>query len=142
MDPEIYVFPRINSSSLKIAASTALFVLVFVVAALLIPSLPGPHLWVAIDRTVTVGSVVISLASLLDLLLGYGLFIYGSAFGLLSLVLFIANGVFEERYVMLRFFGEEYRAYMRRVRARYFTLAQGIVLALFLALNIAGLFFR
>lgn len=200
MDPELYVFPNIHSVPLKIAASTTLFIMVFVATALLLPLLPGLHLWAAIDRTINIGSVAISLANLLHMLLGYGLFIYGSyhawratrekntvedmkhglatrildtgyygrvrhpmygmfilanvglgfamnsvyglAFSLLSLVLFIANGLFEESAVMLKFFGEEYREYMRRVQARYFSPGQAICLAIILTLNIAGLFFR
>lgn len=200
MDPEIYVFPHIDSAALKVAASTALFVLVLLVAGLLLPLLPGPHLWAALDRTLQAGPVELSLAGLLNLLLGYSLFIYGSyhawratrlkntvehpdhelatrlldtgyyarvrhpmygmfilanaglglamnsvyglAFSLLSLALFIANGIFEERVVMLRFFPSEYRAYMGRVKARYFTPAQAVCLALVLAINLAGLFYR
>ena len=200
MDPEIYVFPKISSAPLKIAASTGLFLLVLLAAGLLIPLAPGPHLWQSVDRPLTLGPLSVSLARLLHLLLGYGLFIYGSfhawqatrlknsverpdqelatrildtgyyartrhpmygmfilanaglgfaissvyglAFSLLSLVLFIANGLFEERAVMVRFFGEEYRAYMRRVRARCFTPIQAAVLVLVLALNIAGVFYK
>jgi protein-S-isoprenylcysteine O-methyltransferase Ste14 len=67
--------------------------------------------------------------------------IYGLAFGLLSLALFIANGIFEERAIMLRFFGQQYQAYMQRVTARYFTLPQANGLTLVLALYIAGFFF-
>lgn len=199
MDPEIYVFPRIRYSPLKIAASTGLFILVLVIAQLVLPLIPGPHLWAALDRTVMAGTVSISLTSLMHLLLGYGLFIYGSFhawratreknmvedpkrelatcildtgyygrvrhpmygmfilanvglgfamdsvygldFGLLSLILFVANGIFEEHAVMIRFFGEEYRDYMRRVPARYFTPGQAIFLELVFALNIAGIFF-
>jgi protein-S-isoprenylcysteine O-methyltransferase Ste14 len=48
--------------------------------------------------------------------------IYGLAFSLLSVGLFAANGIFEERVVMRRFFGEQYPAYMNRVKPRYFTL--------------------
>ncbi len=200
MDPELYVFPRISTTPVKIAASSALFALVLVIAALLLPLLPGSHLWAAVDLLVSVGPVTASLVGLLHLLTGYALFIYGSyhawratrekntvedprralatrlldtgyygrvrhpmyamfilanaglgfamnsiyglAFSLLSLVLFVANGIFEERAVMMRYFGEEYRAYMRRVPARYFTPLQAVVLGLVLALNIAGLFFR
>jgi protein-S-isoprenylcysteine O-methyltransferase Ste14 len=200
MDPEIYVFPGISSAPVKIAASTALFVLALAAAGLLLPLLPGPHLWAAVDRSLALGSLSISLARLLHLLLGYGLFIYGSyhawratrlkntverldhelatrildtgyyartrhpmygmfilanaglgsamssvyglVFSLLSLGLFIANGIFEERAVMVRFFGEEYRAYMRRVRARYFTPVQAAALVVILGLNVAGVFFR
>jgi protein-S-isoprenylcysteine O-methyltransferase Ste14 len=200
MDPEIYVFPQINATPLKIAASTALFVLVLMIAGWITPLLPGPQLWSAVDRTLTVAGSSVSLARLLHILLGYTLFIYGSyhawqathlkntvedskhelatrildtgyygrvrhpmygmfilanaglgfamtsvyglAFGLLSLALFVANGIYEEKYVMLRFFGEAYQDYMRRVRARYFTAAQAIALSLMLALNIAGLFFK
>lgn len=200
MDPEIYVFPNINSAPLKIAASTALFIFVLMIAWLVSPLLPGPHLWASIDRALTIAGISVSLASLLHVIIGYTIFIYGSlhawlatrlkntvedpkhelatrildtgyyarvrhpmygmfilanvglgfamnsvyglAFGLLSLVVFIANGIFEEKYVMLRFFGEAYQGYMRRVQARYFTPAQAIVLALFLAVNIAGLFFQ
>lgn len=197
MDPELYVFPHINSAPLKIAASTALFVLVLVISALVTPLLPGPQLWATVDRAVAGGTI--SLANLLHILLGYSLFIYGSlhawqatrlkntvenpkhelatrildtgyyarvrhpmygmfifanvglgfamnsiyglAFGLLSLALYIANGIFEEKYVMIRFFGEAYQDYMRRVPARYFTPGQVLVLTLVLALNIAGVFF-
>ena len=200
MDPELYVFPKINSAPVKIAASTALFVLVLLAAGLLVPRLPGPHLWEAVDRTLTVGPLSAGLAGLLHLLLGYGLFIYGSyhawratrlkntverpdcelattildtgyyararhpmygmfilanaglgfatnsvyglGFSLLSLLLFTANGFFEERAVMIKFFGEEYRSYMRRVPARYFTPIQALVLVLILALNTAGVFYR
>lgn len=200
MDPEIYVFPKIRSALVKLAASTTLFVLVFVIAALILPLLPGPHLWAAIDQTVTVGRTSVSLANLLHLVIGYGLFIYGSyhawkatrlkntvehpkhelatrildtgyyarvrhpmygmfimanvglgfamnsvyglGFGLLSLAAFIANGIFEERYVMIRFFGEAYQDYMRRVTARYFTPRQAIVVVLFLVIYVAGFFFR
>ena len=200
MDPELYVFPRINSAPLKLAASTALFVLVLVVAGLLVPLLPGPRLWQAVDRPLTTGAASVSLAGLLHMLLGYSLFLYGSyhawqatrlknsvqhvhhelatrlldtgyyararhpmygmfilanaglglamnsvyglAFSLLSLVLFVANGIFEERAVMIRFFGDEYRAYMRRVTARYFTPGQAVALVLVLALNISGYLFR
>jgi protein-S-isoprenylcysteine O-methyltransferase Ste14 len=199
MDPELYVFPNINSAPLKIAASTALFVVVLLIAAWITPLLPGPYLWAAIDRTVSVATGTISLATLLHILLGYTLFIYGSyhawqatrlkntvedtkhelatrvldtgyygqvrhpmygmfilanvglgfamssiyglAFGLLSLVVFVANGFFEEKYVMLRFFREAYLDYRQRVTARYFTPGQAIVLAIYLALNLAGLFF-
>lgn len=199
MDPEIYVFPNINSAPLKIAVSTALFILVLGIAALVTPLLPGPQLWAEVDRTVTVAGGTLSLARLLHILLGYLLFIYGSlhawqatrlkntvedpkhelatrlldtgyyarvrhpmygmfilanvglgfamnsvyglAFSLLSLLAFVANGIFEERYVMLRFFGEVYQDYMRRVPARYFTPVQMIALVIFLTLNIAGLFF-
>lgn len=199
MDPEIYVFPRINSALIKIAASTALFIVVMLITMLIIPLLPGPQLWASFKRTITVGYVSITLSSLLHLLIGYGLFIYGSyhawratrlkntvedqkhelasrildtgyygrvrhpmygmfilanvglgfamnsvyglAFGLLSLVLFFANGIFEERYVMIRLFGEEYQAYMRRVTARYFTPGQIVILIIVLGLNISGLFF-
>ena len=199
MDPEIYVFPNINSAPLKIAASTALFVLVLMIAALIRPLLPGPQLWAAIDRTLTLAGSSISLARLLHVLLGYILFIYGSlhawqatrlkntvedpkhelatrildtgyyarvrhpmygmfilanvglgfamssiyglAFGLLSLAAFVANGIFEEKYVMIRFFGETYKDYMRRVTARYFTPGQAMILSLVLAVYIAGFFF-
>ncbi|HEY3475232.1 MAG TPA: methyltransferase [Anaerolineales bacterium] len=199
MDPELYVFPNINSAPLKIAASTALFILVLVIAALATPLLPGPQLWVEIDRTVTVAGGTVSLANLLHILLGYVLFIYGSfhawqatrlkntvedpkhelatrildtgyyahvrhpmygmfilanvglgvamnsiyglIFGILSLAAFVANGIFEERYVMIRFFGPTYQAYMQRVTVRYFTPGHAIVLALVLALYVAGLFF-
>jgi protein-S-isoprenylcysteine O-methyltransferase Ste14 len=68
--------------------------------------------------------------------------VYGLAFGLLSLLAFVANGIFEEKYVMLRFFGEEYQDYMRRVTARYFTAGQSLVLSLVLVLYIAGFFFK
>lgn len=200
MDPEIYVFPNINSAPLKIAASTALFILVLMIAALIAPSLPGPHLWDAIDQSITVAGSSLSLAKLLHILIGYTLFIYGSfhawqatrlkntvedskhelatrildigyyarvrhpmygmfilanvglgfamhsiygvGFGLLSLAVFVANGIFEEKYVMIRFFGETYKDYMRRVTARYFTPGQAIILTMFLALDIAGLFFK
>ncbi len=200
MDPELYVFPGINSASLKLAASTALFALVLVAAGLLVPWLPGSQLWQAVDRTFTIGFASVSLAGLLHLLIGYSLFIYGSyhawqatrlkntvehahhelatrlldtgyygrarhpmygmfilanvglglatnsvyglAFSLLSLVLFVANGIFEERAVMIRFFGDEYRAYMQRVKARYFTPGQSLALLLVLALNISGYLFR
>lgn len=198
MDPEIYVFPNINSAPLKIAASTALFIAVLVIAALITPLLPGPELWLRIDRTVTVAGGTVSLASFLHILLGYTLFIYGSfhawlatrlkntvedpkhelatrildtgyyarvrhpmygmfilanaglgfamnsvyglGFSFLSVAAFVANGIFEERYVMIRFFGEEYKAYMRHVTARYFTPGQAIVLFLVLALYVVGFF--
>ena len=197
MDPEIYVFPNINSAPLKIAASTALFIVVLMIDALITRLLPGPHLWAAIDRTLTVADSPVSFARLLHILLGYTLFIYGSfhawqatrlkntvedpkhelatrildtgyyarvrhpmygmfilanvglgfamnsvyglAFGLLSLAAFVANGIFEEQYVMIRFFGEAYEDYMRRVTARYFTPGHAIILALVLSLDIAGL---
>ena len=200
MDPEIYVFPNINSAPLKIAASTALFILVLMIAALITPLLPAPQLWAAIDRPLTMAGSSISLARLLHVLLGYILFVYGSlhawqatrlkntvedpkhelatrildtgyyarvrhpmygmfilanvglgfamssvyglAFGLLSLVAFVANGIFEEKYIMIRFFGKAYEDYMRRVPARYFSPGQAVLLTLVLALNIAGLFFQ
>jgi protein-S-isoprenylcysteine O-methyltransferase Ste14 len=200
MDPELYVFPNINSASLKLAASTALFIVVLLIAAWITPLLPGLYLWAAIDQTITVATRTTSLATLLHILSGYTLFIYGSyhawqatrlkntvedtkhelatrvldtgyygqvrhpmygmfilanvglgfamssiygfAFGLFSVVLFVANGYFEEKYVMLRFFKEAYLDYMQRVPARYFTPAQAIVLVIYLALNLAGLFFR
>jgi protein-S-isoprenylcysteine O-methyltransferase Ste14 len=199
MDPELYVFPEIRSAPTKIAASTGLFIVVLVVAGLLLPLLPGPQLWAIVDKPISIGRVSVSLAQWMHLLIGYGLFIYGSyhawqatrlkntvedskhelatrivdtdyyarvrhpmygmfifanvglgfamhsiyglGFGLLSLVLFIANGIFEERAVMLRFFGEAYRAYMRQVTARYFTPGQAILLALVLTVNIAGIYF-
>lgn len=199
MDPELYVFPQISFASLKVAASTALFVLVLLVSWLLLPLLPGLPLWAAVDRSLVVGSYSFSLFKLLHLLLGYGLFIYASvcawraarekatvedpkiglasrilntgsyarvrhpmyamfilantglgfslasiyglAFALLSLVLFLANGLFEERAVMLRFFEKEYRAYMRQVPARFFTPGQAVVLVIFLALQFAGVYF-
>ena len=199
MDPEIYVFPNINYAPLKITASTALFVLVLLLAALITPLLPGQHPWETIDRTVRVGGGTVSLARLLHILAGYSLFIYGSfhawqatrlknsvedprhelatrildtgyyarvrhpmygmfilanvglglamnsvyglGFGLLSLLAFVANGIFEERYVMIRFFGEAYQAYMRRVTARYFTPGQAILLTVVLVLYLTGLFF-
>lgn len=199
MDPEIYVFPNINSAPLKIAASTVLFIVVLLVAALITPLLPGPTLWSVIDRTVTIAGGTVSLAGLLHTLLGYTIFIYGSyhawqatrlkntveapnhelatrildtgyyarvrhpmygmfilanvglgfamnsvyglGFALLSLGAFVANGIFEERYVMIRFFGQAYQAYMQRVTARYFTPGQAIVLSLVLALYVSGFFF-
>jgi protein-S-isoprenylcysteine O-methyltransferase Ste14 len=198
MDPEIYVFPRIDSALVKITASTAMFIIILIIAALVTPLLPGPHLWVAIDRTMKIGQGSMSLANGLHILLGYTMFIYGSyhawratrlkntvedarhelatrildvgyygqvrhpmygmfilanvglgfamnsiyglGFGLLSLVLFVANGIFEERYVMIRFFGEEYQAYRRRVTARYFTPPQAIVLILVFSTYVVGLF--
>ena len=155
MDPELYVFPGIRSTPTKLAASTGLFIVVLVIAALLLPLLPGPQLWARVDQRILIGKVSVSFAQLMHLLIGYGLFIYGSyhawratrlkntvedpkhqlatrildtgyyarvrhpvygmfilanvglgvavnsvyglAFGLLSLVLFIANGIFEER---------------------------------------------
>ena len=78
MDPEIYVFPNINSAPLKISASTTLFIVVLIIAGWLTPLLPGPQLWAAIDRTVAVAGGTVSLATLLHVLLGYTLFIYGS----------------------------------------------------------------
>lgn len=200
MDPEIYVFPNINSAPLKIAASTALFILVLSIVWLITLVFPVTHSWSDVDRTITVAGGTVSLANLLHILLGYTLFIYGSfhawqatrqkntvedpkhelatrildtgyyarvrhpmygmfilanvglgfamnsiyglAFGLLSWIAFVANGVLEERYVMIRFFGEVYQDYIRRVRKRYFTSGQAIALALVLALYITGLFFR
>jgi protein-S-isoprenylcysteine O-methyltransferase Ste14 len=200
MDPELYVFPGIQSAPTKIAASTGLFIVVLVVAELLLPLLPGPQLWASVDLPISIGKVSVSFSQLMHLLIGYGLFIYGSyhawratrlkntvedpkhelatrildtgyyaqvrhpmygmfmlanvglgfamnsvyglAFGLLSLALFLLNGIFEERAVMLRFFGEAYRSYMRRVTARYFTPIQAIILALVLILNIAGFFLQ
>jgi protein-S-isoprenylcysteine O-methyltransferase Ste14 len=199
MDPEIYVFPRINSALLKLAASTTIFIVVLLIVQLLTSLIPGPHFWKLINPGIKVGSTSIRLASLLHLLIGYTLFVYGSyhawratrqkntvensnhqlatrvldsgyygrvrhpmygmfimanvglgfamnsiyglTFAMLSLILFVANGIFEERSVMLRFFGEEYRAYMHRVTARYFTPAQAIVIAFVLALYAAGLLF-
>ncbi|HSL43455.1 MAG TPA: methyltransferase [Anaerolineales bacterium] len=198
MDPELYVFPKINSAVVKVAASTTLFIVVLVTAALILPLLPGPQFWASIDQTLKVGRVSVSVANLLHLLVGYTLFIYGSyhawkatrlkntvedprhelatrildtgyygkvrhpmygmfilanvglgfamnsvyglGFGLLSLAAFVANGIFEEKYVMLRFFGAAYQNYMRRVTARYFTPGQAIALALVLAVYIVGLF--
>lgn len=200
MDPEIYVFPKIESAPLKIAASTTLFVIVLALVALLTPLLPGPHLWTAIDRTIVVAGGTISLATLLHILFGYVLFIYGSfhawqatrlkntvedpkhelatrildtgyyarvrhpmygmfilanvglgfamvsiyglIFGILSLAAFVANGILEERYIMLRFFGEAYQDYMERVTARYFTPGQAFVMAFALGIYIAGFFFQ
>jgi protein-S-isoprenylcysteine O-methyltransferase Ste14 len=78
MDPEIYVFPRISTAPLKIAASTGLFVVVLVIARLVLQLVPGPHLWAAVDRNVMAGPLSTTLMNLLHLLLGYGLFIYGS----------------------------------------------------------------
>ena len=78
MDPEIYVFPNIHSAPLKIVASTTLFVLVLILAVLVTPLLPGPHLWAALDRTMVIAGATISLATLLHILFGYLLFIYGS----------------------------------------------------------------
>jgi len=46
------------------------------------------------------------------------------------------------RAVMPLFFGEENRAYMRRVPSRYFTLTQARILGLILMVDIAGLCFR
>ena len=46
------------------------------------------------------------------------------AVGLLSLAAFVANSIFEARAVILPFFRDEYRAYMSRVTARYFTPAR------------------
>jgi protein-S-isoprenylcysteine O-methyltransferase Ste14 len=199
MDPEIYVFPKINSAPLKIAFSTGLFILVFLVARVLITLLPGPHLWSMLDRSLTVGIASVRLACLTHIVIGYGLFIYGSyhawratrqkntvedskhelamrildtdyygrvrhpmygmfmmanvglgfamnsvyglLFALLSVILFIANGIFEEKYIMLRFFAGAYRDYMHRVKRRFFTPAQAMVVSLALALYTAGLFF-
>ncbi len=78
MYPELYIFPQINFAPLKIAASTVLFAVVLAVAGLILPLIPGPHFWAAVDRTVTVGPASASLAGLLHLLAGYALFIYGS----------------------------------------------------------------
>lgn len=175
MDPEIYVLPKINSALIKLAASTAIFIAVLLLARLLMPVVPGPHFWAKIDESVKVGSASIHFTSLLNIMLGYTLFSYGSyhvwratrqkntvgssnhqlatrildtgyygrvrhprygmfimanvglgfalnsayglAFGVLSLILFVANGIVEERYVMVRFCREEYRAYMQRVTA-------------------------
>lgn len=200
MDPELYVFPGIQSAPTKIAASTGLFIVVLVVAGLLLPLLPGQQLWASVDQSIRIGKLSVRSTQLMHLLIGYGLFIYGSyhawqatrlkntvedpkhelatrildtgyyaqvrhpmygmfilanvglgfamnsiyglAFGLLSLLLFFANGIFEERAVMLRFFAEEYHDYMGRVKARYFTPSQAIMLALVLTLNLAGLFFQ
>ncbi|RPI32061.1 MAG: isoprenylcysteine carboxylmethyltransferase family protein [Chloroflexota bacterium] len=64
--------------------------------------------------------------------------VYGLAFGLLSLGLFVLNGIFEERAALIRMFGEQYQAYMQRVRRRYFTPAQAVSLVLILALNMLG----
>ena len=42
MDPEIFIFPRINSAPLKLAASTAIFITVVLIARLLALLFPGP----------------------------------------------------------------------------------------------------
>lgn len=198
MDPEIYVFAQLDSAPLKIAASTALFILVLIIAAFVTPMLPGPQPAVVVDKVITLAGAAIHMATLLHVLVGYLIFIYGSyhawratrlkntvedskhqlatqildtgyygqvrhpmygmfilanaglgfamnsiyglAFALLSLILFTANGVFEERYVMLRFFGTAYEEYMRRVPARYFTVGQAITIFLVLALYITEFF--
>jgi ABC-type amino acid transport system permease subunit len=56
MDPEIYVFPKISSAPVKIASSTALFILVFFVTGVLLPLLPGPRGWTVIDQSLTAGT--------------------------------------------------------------------------------------
>jgi len=78
MDPEIYVFPDINSGIVKTLASTLLFTVVLIIVLLVTPWLPGPHLWSEIDRELVIGSFNVSLSSLLHLLIGYSLFIYAS----------------------------------------------------------------
>ncbi len=200
MDPETYVFPKINSVPRKIAASTLVFVIAMVAASLLLSRLPGPRLWAAVDLPITAGPVTTSLASLLHLLFGYALFIYASyhawratreknsvedplrqtatclltdgyyarvrhpmygmfaladvglgfalksvyglGFALLFLGLFLLNGIFEERSSLIPMFGDQYRAYMQQVRARYFSLPQTGVLVLSLAIYIVGIFYR
>lgn len=184
MDPELYVFPKINQPALKVAASSALFTLIIAAARLL---LPASLRWGALDE---------SLAKWLSLLLGYGVFIYASfqawlatreknaaldpdrqvatrlldtgfysrvrhpmygmfilantglglasgsvyglGFSLLSLGLFIANGIFEERAVLFPQFGSLYRAYMRRVPARFFTSGDAVLLIATLSVTLAG----
>jgi len=68
--------------------------------------------------------------------------VYGLGFSLLSLVLFVLNGIFEERAALIPLFGDQYRDYMRRVPARYFTPLQAVLLVLALGLNAAGVFLR
>ncbi|RPJ40223.1 MAG: isoprenylcysteine carboxylmethyltransferase family protein [Chloroflexi bacterium] len=183
MDPELYVFQWIERPALKVAASTALFILLTAAARLLLPgsrlglgaqSLTG---WLA----VLVGFVVFIYASyqawratreknavedpkrqaatrLLDTGFYarvrhpmYGMFIlanaglglaagsiYGLAFGLLSVVVFVLNGFFEERALLIPQFGGLYRDYMRRVPARFFTPLDAALLAVTLALSAAG----
>lgn len=183
MDPELYVFPKIEKPALKFAASSALFALIIGAARLL---LPQSGIWAAVSDY---------RFSDLSLLLGYSIFIYASyqawiatreknlveepkrqmptrlletgafarvrhpmygmfilanagmglaagslaglIFSLLSLLLFVLNGIFEERAALLPLFGEQYREYMRRVPARYFTPAHLLLLVLALALNAA-----
>ena len=66
--------------------------------------------------------------------------VYGLGFSLLSLVVFIANGIFEERAVLIPQFGEQYRAYMRRVPARCFAPWDAALLLATLAVTVAGAF--
>ncbi len=67
-----------NSVPLKIGASNAVFALVLVVAGMLFPLLPGPHLLKVKDGTIAVGPFSILWIDLMHLTLGYALFIYGS----------------------------------------------------------------
>lgn len=185
MDPELYIFPKINNPLLKIAASTALFALVISAARLL--SGRGP--WVVVFEYP---------AGWLTLLYGYGLFIfaslkawqaarekntvedpqrqtptrlldtgayarvrhpmygmfilanaglglaansvYGLCFSLLSLLIYVLNGIFEEKVALFPLFGEGYREYMRRVPVRYLTFGQALLLVTTLLVYIVGVF--
>lgn len=183
MDPELYVFPKIENPAVKMAASTLVFAVVICAARLLLPGhsqraavnatlagwvtlLPGYALflyasvkaWVAMREKNTVEDARRQLPTrLLDdgsyarvrhpmyamfILANAGLGLaanarYGLVFSLLSLVLFVLNGIFEERATLIPLFGEEYRAYMQRVPARFFTPLHAALLALALGLNAA-----
>jgi protein-S-isoprenylcysteine O-methyltransferase Ste14 len=183
MDPELYVFPKIENPAVKMAASTLVFAVVICAARLLLPGhgqraaanavLTGwgslalgyavfvyasVKAWVAMREKNTVEDAQRQLPTrLLDqgsyarvrhpmyamfILANAGLGLaahsrYGLIFSLLSVAAFVLNGIFEERATLIPLFGEQYRAYMRRVPARFFTPLHAALLALTLGLTLA-----
>jgi len=78
MDPELYVFPAIRKASIKILASSSLFLVIYLVLRLLDPFLAGPHMWTGSTWILKIGSSSLNWMHILGLLLGFGLFIYGA----------------------------------------------------------------